>query len=57
MIMSINIYVINHKIKLIEMGEREKILLEIETISLIILLESVTKIPINPSLKRDTICI
>jgi hypothetical protein len=56
MIMSINRYIINHEMKLMEMGGREEILLERETISLIILPESVTTSLINPSLKRATIC-
>jgi hypothetical protein len=38
-----------------EMGGREEILLERETINLIILPESVATSLINPSLKRDTI--
>jgi hypothetical protein len=53
--MSINTHVINHEIKLMEMGGREKILLERETINLVILPESVSTSLINPSLKRDTI--
>jgi hypothetical protein len=54
--MSINTYIIDHEIKLMEMGGREEILLERETISLIILPESVATSLINPSLKRATIC-
>jgi hypothetical protein len=54
--MSINTHIIDHEIKLMEMGGREKILLERETISLIIPPESVATSLINPSLKRDTIC-
>jgi hypothetical protein len=42
--------------KLMEMGGREEILLERETISPIILLESVATTLINPFLKRATIC-
>jgi hypothetical protein len=42
--------------KLMEMGGREEILLERESINLIILLEGVTTNLINPSLERDTIC-
>jgi hypothetical protein len=44
MIMSINKHIINHEMKLMEMGGREEILLERETTSLI-----------NPLLKRATI--
>jgi hypothetical protein len=54
--MSINIYIIYHEIKLMKMGGREEILLERETISLIIPPESVATILINSSLKGDTIC-
>jgi len=57
MIMSINRHIFNDKMKIMEMGGREKILLEGETISLVILPESVVTILINPSLKRDTIFI
>jgi hypothetical protein len=56
MIMRINRYIFNHEMKLMEMGGREEILLERETISLIMLPESVTTTMIIPSLKRDTIC-
>jgi hypothetical protein len=42
--------------KLMEMGGREEILLERETISLFILPESVATSLISPSMKRDTIC-
>jgi hypothetical protein len=52
MIMRINRYIIDHKMKIMEMGGGEEILLE----SLNILPEGVTTILINPSLKRDTIC-
>jgi hypothetical protein len=48
--MSINTHIIDHEIKLMEMGGREEILLERETISLIILPESVATSLINPSL-------
>jgi hypothetical protein len=41
--------------KLMEMGGREEIMMEIETIIPIILLESVDRSLINPFLKRDTI--
>jgi hypothetical protein len=54
-IMSINTHIIDHEIKLMEMGGRDEILLERETISLIIPPESVATSLINPSLKRDTI--
>jgi hypothetical protein len=54
--MSINTHIIDHEIKLMEMGGREEILLERETISPIILPESVATSLINPSLKRATIC-
>jgi hypothetical protein len=53
--MSISTHIIDHEIKLMEMGGREEILLERETISLIILQESVATSVINPSMKRDTI--
>jgi hypothetical protein len=39
-----------------ETGGREEILLERETMRLIVFFESVATILINPSLKRDTIC-
>ena len=54
--MSINIYIIDHETKLMKMGGREEILLERETISLIIPPKSVATRLINPSLKGDTIC-
>jgi hypothetical protein len=54
--MSINTHIIDHEIKLMEIDGREEILLERETISLIIPPESVTTSLINPSLKRATIC-
>jgi len=38
------------------MGGREEVLMEREIIILIMFLESLTTILINPSLKRDTIC-
>jgi len=56
MIMSINRYIINRNIKLMDIGGREEIMLEIETINLIILPKSVTTSLVNPSMKRDTIC-
>jgi len=55
--MIINTYKIDHEIKIMEMGGREEILLEKETISLIILPESVATSMINPFMKRDTIYI
>jgi hypothetical protein len=54
--MSINTHIIDHEIKLMKMGGREEILLERETISPIILPESVATRLINPSLKGATIC-
>jgi hypothetical protein len=54
--MSIKTHIIDHEIKLMKMGGREEILLERETISLIILPESVATRLINPSLKGATIC-
>jgi hypothetical protein len=54
--MGINIYIIDHEIKLMKMGGREEILLERETIGPIIPPESVATRPINPYLKGDTIC-
>jgi hypothetical protein len=54
--MSINTHIIDHEIKLMEIGGNDKILLERETINPIILLESVAIILINPSMERDTIC-
>ena len=56
MIMSINRYAINHELKLMKMGGREEILLEIEAISPIIPHESVATRLINPSLKGAIIC-
>jgi hypothetical protein len=55
MITSINTDIIYYEIKLMEMGGREKIMLERETIILIIPPKSVATSLINPSLKRDTI--
>jgi hypothetical protein len=52
--MSIKTHIIDHEIKHMEMGGREEILLERETINLIILLEIVATSLINPSLKRAT---
>jgi hypothetical protein len=52
--MSINKHIINHEIKLMEMGGREEILLKRETtISIILelLLASIATSPIYPSLK------
>jgi hypothetical protein len=54
--MSINTHKINHEIKLMKMGGREEILLERETINLIILPASVATTLINPSPKGATIC-
>jgi hypothetical protein len=54
--MSINTHIINHEIKLMEMGGREEILLERETTISIIPPESIATSLINPSLKRATIC-
>jgi hypothetical protein len=56
MIVSINRCIINRKMKLMEMGRRDEIMLERETTSLVIILEGVTTILINPSLKRDNVC-
>jgi hypothetical protein len=53
--MSINIHIMDHEIKLMRMGGREEILLERETISLIIPPESVATRLVNPSLKGATI--
>jgi hypothetical protein len=53
--MSISTHIIDHEIKLMKMGGREEIMLERETISLIILPESVATRLINPSMKGDTI--
>jgi hypothetical protein len=56
--MSINRHIINYEMKLMEMGGREKILLEREAASLIIseiLPEMIATSSINPSLKRATI--
>jgi hypothetical protein len=55
-IMSINTHLIDHEIKLMKMGGREKILLERETISLIIPPKSVATRLINSSMKGATIC-
>jgi hypothetical protein len=54
--MSIKTHIIHDEIELMEMDGREEILLERETISPIILPESVDTSLINPSLKRATIC-
>jgi hypothetical protein len=54
--MTIKIYIINHEIKIMDMGGREEFLLERETISLIVLPESVVANLINPIMKRATIC-
>jgi hypothetical protein len=54
--MSINIYIIGHEINLMKMGGREEILLERETIILIIPPKSVATRLINPSLKGATTC-
>jgi hypothetical protein len=58
MIMSINVYVINHEMRLMEMGGREEILLERIPTTLImqgISPEMISTRSINPSLKGDTI--
>ena len=54
--MSIQIHIIDHEIKIMKMGGREEILLERETISLIIQPESVAARVINPSMKGDALC-
>ena len=57
--MSINTHIIDHEIKLMDMGGREKILLErISSIVIMqgILLEVRATSLINPSLKGATIC-
>jgi hypothetical protein len=54
--MSINTYIIDHEKKLMNMGGREEIMLERETINLIIPPKSVATRLINPYLKGDTIC-
>jgi hypothetical protein len=51
-----NIHIIDHGIKLMKMGERLEILLERETISSIILPESVATRLINPYMKGAIIC-
>jgi hypothetical protein len=59
MIMSINRYIINHKMKLMEMGGREEIMLERISATLIIhriFPEVIATSSINPSLKGATIC-
>jgi hypothetical protein len=57
--MSINRHIINHEIKLMEMGGREEIPLKRET-SISIILEllpgSIATSPIYPSLKWTSIC-
>jgi hypothetical protein len=58
MIMSINRYIINREMKLMEMGGREEILLEKMSATLImqgILPEMIVTRSINPSLKGATI--
>jgi len=58
MIMSINGYIINRQMKLMEMGWREEILLEIISTNLIIqgiLPEVIATRSINPSLKRSIV--
>jgi hypothetical protein len=50
-----NTDVIDHEIKLMKMGKREKILLEIETISPITFSKSVATRMINPTQKGATI--
>jgi hypothetical protein len=57
--MSINTHIINHEIKLMDMGGREEILLERISATVImqgIFLEVISTSLINPSLKGDTIC-
>jgi hypothetical protein len=54
--MSISTHIIDHEIKIMKMGGREEILMERETISMIILLGSVATRLINPSMKGATIC-
>jgi hypothetical protein len=54
--MSINTHIIHHEIKHMDMDGRAEILLEKETISVIIWPKSVSTILINTYLKRDTIC-
>jgi len=57
--MSIKRHIINHEIKLMEMGGREEIPLKGETTSSIVLeisLASIATSLIYPSLKGDTIC-
>jgi hypothetical protein len=54
--MSINTHIIYDEIKLMNMGGREEILLESETMRLIILPKIVATRGINPSMKGDTIC-
>jgi hypothetical protein len=59
MIMSINRYIMNHEMKLMEMDGREEILLGRISTTLImqgILPEVISTSSINPSLKGDTIC-
>jgi hypothetical protein len=51
--MSINRYIIDHEIKIMEMGGREEIPLERETINLVIPPESVTTRLTNPSVVPD----
>jgi len=53
--MSINTHIIDHEIKLMKMGGRGEILLERETIILIIQPGSLATRLINPSLKGATI--
>jgi hypothetical protein len=58
--MSINIHIINHELKLMEMGGREEFLLKRAVVILIIpkiLPKWIATRWINPSLKRHSICI
>jgi hypothetical protein len=54
--MSINTHIICHEIKIMNMGGREEILLERETMRLIIPPKIVVTRGINPTMKGDTIC-
>ena len=54
--MSINTHKIYEEIKLMNMGGREEILLESETMRLIIRPKIVATRGINPSMKVNTIC-
>jgi len=54
--MSINAHIIYDEIKLMNMGGREEILLEQETMRLIIPAKIVATRGINPYMKGDSIC-